>query len=141
MSKWRRRFVARRLDGHHDELWPVVPRSITDADVERAIVMTLEAIPAGATHWSTRSTAQATGMSQTGVSGICRAFGLKPHLRECFKLSPDPLFIEKVWDTAALPEPARGSPRAARGLNVVERWFGELTVKWLRRAPTDRRRS
>jgi transposase len=64
VSKWRRRFVAGRLDGLHDEPRPGVPRSMTDEDVERVIVMTLEATPAGATHWSTRSMAKATGMSR-----------------------------------------------------------------------------
>ena len=78
------------------------PRTISDDDVEAVIVKTLEETPADATHWSTRSMAKATGMSQSAVSRIWRAFGLKPHLAETFKLSPDPLFVEKVRDVVGL---------------------------------------
>jgi transposase len=102
VSKWRARFVTRRLDGLHDEPRPGTPRTITDDDVEAMIVKTLEATPRDATHWSTRSMADATGMSQSAVSRIWRAFGLKPHLVETFKLSPDPQFIEKVRDIVGL---------------------------------------
>jgi transposase len=102
VGKWRGRFARRGLDGLHDEPRPGKPRSISDEDVERVIVKTLEEKPRDATHWSTRSLAQATGMSQTAVSRIWRAFGLKPHQSESFKLSPDPLFIEKVRDIVGL---------------------------------------
>jgi transposase len=102
VGKWRARFVERRLDGLHDEPRPGGPRTITDDDVERVIVKTLEETPRDATHWSTRSLANATGMSQSAVSRIWRAFGLKPHLVEGFKLSPDPLFIDKVRDVVGL---------------------------------------
>jgi transposase len=102
VGKWRGRFAQRGLDGLHDEPRPGKPRSITDEDVERVIVKTLEEQPAGATQWSTRSMAQATGMSQSAVSRIWRAFALKPHQSETFKLSPDPLFIEKVRDIVGL---------------------------------------
>jgi transposase len=102
VSKWRGRFARRRLDGLHDEPRPGKPRTITDDDVERVIVKTLEEQPANATHWSTRSMAAATGMSQTAVSRIWRAFGLKPHQSESFKLSPDPQFIDKVRDIVGL---------------------------------------
>jgi transposase len=102
VNKWRARFVERRLDGLHDEPRPGAPRSITDDDVERVIVKTLEETPRDATHWSTRSMASATGMSQSAVTRIWRAFGLKPHLVDSFKLSPDPLFIEKVRDIVGL---------------------------------------
>ena len=101
VGKWRARFVADRLDGLHDEPRPGGPRTIGDADVERVIVKTLEDTPRDATHWSTRSMAQAAGMSQSAVSRIWRAFGLKPHLVDSFKLSPDPLFIDKVRDVVA----------------------------------------
>ncbi|MGH2884413.1 MAG: IS630 family transposase, partial [Solirubrobacteraceae bacterium] len=90
VGKWRVRFARRGIDGLHDEPRPGKPRSIGDEDVERVIVKTLEEQPINATHWSTRSMAQATGMSQTAVSRIWRAFGLKPHHTETFKLSPDP---------------------------------------------------
>ena len=102
VGKWRSRFVSDRLDGLHDEPRPGGPRSIGDDDVERVIVKTLEETPRDATHWSTRSMAQAAGMSQSAVSRIWRAFGLKPHLVDSFKLSPDPLFIDKVRDIVGL---------------------------------------
>jgi transposase len=102
VGKWRRRFIERRLDGLHDEPRPGAPRSIGDDDVERVIVKTLEETPPNATHWSTRSLANATGMSQSAVSRIWRAFGLKPHQAESFKLSPDPQFIDKVRDIVGL---------------------------------------
>lgn len=102
VGKWRGRFAAHGLDGLHDEPRPGKPRSISDDDVERVIVKTLEATPANATHWSTRSMAAATGMSQSAVSRIWRAFALKPHLVDDFKLSPDPQFIDKVRDVVGL---------------------------------------
>src|SRR5215210_821877 len=102
VGRWRGRFARRRLDGLHDEPRPGKPRSISDEDVERVIVKTLEQRPVDATHWSTRSMAAATGMSQTAVSRIWRAFGLKPHQVETFKLSPDPQFIDKVRDIVGL---------------------------------------
>ena len=102
VGRWRVRFAERGVDGLHDEPRPGKPRSITDADVERVIVKTLEEHPTGATHWSTRSMAAATGMSQTAISRIWRAFGLKPHRTEAFKLSPDPQFIDKVRDIVGL---------------------------------------
>src|SRR3954447_3558425 len=78
VGRWRGRFVRRGLDGLHDEPRPGKPRSIRDEDVERVIVKTLEQQPANATHWSTRSMAAATGMSQSAVSRIWRAFALNP---------------------------------------------------------------
>jgi transposase len=102
VAKWRNRFIDRRLDGLHDDPRLGKPRTITDEDVERVIVKTLEEPLADATHWSTRSMAEAVGMSHTSVSRIWRAFGLKPHLVDSFKLSPDPLFIEKVRDIVGL---------------------------------------
>ena len=102
VAKWRTRFVEHRLDGLHDEPRPGGPRTIGDDDVERVIVKSLEETPRDATHWSTRSMAQAAGMSQSAVSRIWRAFGLKPHLVDSFKLSPDPLFIDKVRDVVGL---------------------------------------
>jgi transposase len=80
VGKWRGRFLKRRLEGLVDEPRPGAPRTITDEQVEQVITKTLEESPADATHWSTRSMAQATGMSQTAIVRIWRAFGLKPHL-------------------------------------------------------------
>src|ERR1700728_4692878 len=101
-GKWRARFVAERLDGLHDEPRPGAPRQIGDDAVEAVIVKTLEETPKDATHWSTRSMAQATGMSQSAVSRIWRAVGLKPHLVNSFKHSPDPQFVDKVRDVVGL---------------------------------------
>jgi transposase len=102
VGKWRRRFLAERLDGLLDEPRPGAPRTIGDADVERVIALTLESAPRDATHWSTRSMAAATGYSQSSISRIWRAFALAPHRSETFKLSTDPLFIEKVRDIVGL---------------------------------------
>ena len=102
VSKWRRRFAERRLDGLADDPRPGPPRKITDAVVEEVVVRTLETAPQGATHWSTRSMAAEVGVSQTAVSQIWRAFGLKPHLIEEFKVSPDPQFAGEVRDIVGL---------------------------------------
>jgi transposase len=102
VGKWRKRFVQRRLEGLTDEPRPGAPRSITDADVERVITRTLESKPANATHWSTRSMATASGLSQRAIVRIWQAFGLQPHRTETFKLSSDPFFVEKVRDVVGL---------------------------------------
>jgi transposase len=102
VGRWRARFVAQRLDGLLDEPRPGAPRTITDEDVERVIARTLENTPRDATHWSTRSMAQAAGLSQSAISRIWRAFALQPHRTETFKLSKDPLFVEKVRDIVGL---------------------------------------
>ena len=102
VGKWRSRFLSDRLDGLLDQPRTGAPRQIGDNEVERLIVATLEQQPHDATHWSTRSMAKRTGMSQSTVSRIWRAFGLQPHRQETFKLSSDPLFIEKVRDIVGL---------------------------------------
>ncbi len=102
VGKWRRRFLAKRLDGLLDEPRPGAPRRISDAAVERALTRTLESAPREATHWSTRSLARVCGLSQSAVSRVWRAFALQPHRTEPFKLSTDPLFIEKVRDIVGL---------------------------------------
>jgi len=102
VGTWRTRFVNDRLEGLYDEPRPGVPRQITDAQIEEVIVRTLETTPRGATHWSTRGMAQATGLSAMTISRVWRAFGLQPHRMETFRLSPDPLLIEKVRDIVGL---------------------------------------
>ena len=118
VGKWRGRFARRGFDGLHDEPRPGKPRSIGDDRIERVIVKTLEEQPSDATHWSTRSMAQATGMSQSAISRIWRAFGLRPHQTESFKLSPDPQFIDKVRDIVGLYS---NPPEAAVVLCVDEK--------------------
>jgi transposase len=102
VGKWRRRFVERGIDGLLDEPRPGAPRTIDDTKVERVIVQTLESQPQGATHWSTRSMARHSGLSTSSVGRIWRAFGLQPHRVETFKLSTDPLFVDKVRDIVGL---------------------------------------
>ena len=102
VGKWRRRFVAKRLEGLLDEPRVGAPRKILDADVERVLTLTLESKPKDSTHWSTRSMAKASGLTQTAVSRVWRAFALQPHRTETFKLSKDPQFIEKVRDIVGL---------------------------------------
>jgi transposase len=99
---WRRRFVERRLDGLVDAPRPGAPRTILDEDVERVMATSLEQTPRDATHWTTRSMAEATGLSQSSISRIWRAFSLQPHRSETFKLSNDPLFVGKVRDIVGL---------------------------------------
>ena len=100
--KWRKRFLERRLDGLVDEPRPGAPRTISDDDVEAVIVRTLEDKPTDATHWSTRDLAAKVGMSASSVGRIWAAFGLKPWLSDTFKLSEDPMFVEKVRDVVGL---------------------------------------
>ncbi len=102
VGKWRARFLRSGVDGLLDEPRPGAPRSITDEEVERVVTLTLGEKPRDATHWSTRSLARRTGLSQSAVSRIWRAFALQPHRSETFKLSSDPLFIEKVRDIVGL---------------------------------------
>jgi transposase len=101
-AKWRSRFAEHRLDGLVDEPRPGRPRTISDAQVEEAIVRTLETTPTDATHWSTRSLAAQLGLSQSAVSRIWRAFGLQPHRSETWRLSRDPQFVDKVRDVVGL---------------------------------------
>jgi transposase len=102
VGKWRRRFVASRLDGLFDEPRPGRPRLVSDADVERIVDTTLHKDPVAATHWSSRMLARQLGVSATSVQRVWRAFGLQPHRAESFSLSKDPLFIEKVRDIVGL---------------------------------------
>lgn len=102
VATWRGRFAEHRLGGLADAPRSGAPRSIGDEAVERLVALTLEEAPRGATHWSTRSMARRAGMSQTAVSRVWRAFGLRPHRAETFKLSSDPAFVEKVRDVVGL---------------------------------------
>jgi transposase len=103
VTKWRARFAEHRLDGLVDEPRPGRPRTVDDAKVEEVIVRALESPPPDrGTHWSTRQMATVAGVSQATVSRVWRAFGLQPHRVEHWKLSKDPLFVEKVRDIVGL---------------------------------------
>src|SRR5688500_14741239 len=102
VGKWRERFARLRADGLLDEPRPGAPRRIGDEQVAALVDRTLSAVPDGATHWSLRSMARASGLSVSTVGRVWRAFGLQPHRAETFKLSTDPLFAEKVRDIVGL---------------------------------------
>ena len=102
VGKWRARFLRARLEGLYDEPRPGAPRQVSDDQIEQVVIQTLESTPRGQTHWSTRELASATGLSRMTISRIWHAFGLQPHRTETFKLSPDPLLIEKVRDIVGL---------------------------------------
>jgi transposase len=102
LGKWRRRFLDQRVEGLRDEPRPGTPRTIDDARIEAVITRTLESQPEDATHWSSRGMARDSGLSVSTVQRIWRAFGLKPHRQETFKLSTDPAFVAKVRDVVGL---------------------------------------
>jgi transposase len=102
VGKWRSRFREARLEGLYDEPRPGAPRKVSDDQVEKVVIQTLESTPRGQTHWSTRGLAKVSGLSRMTISRIWHAFGLQPHRAETFKLSPDPQLIEKVRDIVGL---------------------------------------
>ena len=102
VGKWRERYRIQGMDGLSDDPRPGAPRKITDAQVEEAVTQTLESLPRAATHWSTRSLAEKVGLSQSAVVRIWHSFGLQPHRTGTFKLSTDPLLVEKVRDIVGL---------------------------------------
>ncbi|MGH8698586.1 MAG: IS630 family transposase [Burkholderiales bacterium] len=102
VGRWRRRFLERRLEGLHDEPRPGAPRRISDAVVERVVMLTLETPPSDATHWSTREMGRRLGLSHATVHRIWQAFRLQPHRSTTFRISNDPLFVEKVRDIVGL---------------------------------------
>jgi transposase len=99
---WRIRFAHDRLDGLYDEPRPGAPRQIGDDEIAATVRKTLETRPKGATHWSLRTMAKAVGHSPSTIHRIWQAFGLQPHRSETFKLSSDPLFVEKIRDIVGL---------------------------------------
>lgn len=99
---WRQRFLARGIEGLFDEPRVGAPRQMDDQRIEEVVTQTLETTPEGATHWSTRLLAKKLKLSQSSVSRIWRAFGLKPHRSETFVLSKDPQLVQKVRDIVGL---------------------------------------
>ena len=118
VGRWRKRFVDGGVDALLDEPRCGAPRQIGDEDVERVVRMTLEERPRDATHWSTRSMAAASGLSQSAIVRIWKAFGLQPHRSSTFKLPKDPQFVEKVRDIVGL---YLDPPRKALALCVDEK--------------------
>jgi len=102
VAKWRRCFLERRLDGLVDDPRPGRPASITTDQVEDVVVATLESTPKNPTHWSRANLAERSGLSKSTIGRIWKAFELKPHRTDGFKLSNDPLFVEKVYDVVGL---------------------------------------
>jgi transposase len=117
VGTWRRRFAKKRRDGLDDEPRPGAPRKIGDDKITEVVTKTLETMPQDATHWSRRSMARSSGVSVTSVHRIWGAFGLQPHRVETFKLSTDPMFVEKVRDIVGLyldpPDRARAIVQAS----------------------------
>ncbi len=118
VGKWRRRFCELRLDGLSDDPRPGRPATITAEQVEDVVVATLESTPENATHWSRTKMAERSGLSASTIGRIWRAFDLKPHRADTFKLSNDPLFVEKVYDICGL---YLNPPEAAVVLSVDEK--------------------
>jgi len=118
VGKWRGRFVEHRLDGLTDDDRPGRPASVTAEQVEDVVVATLESVPANATHWSRTKMAERSGLSRSTIGRIWQAFDLKPHRTDGFKMSNDPLFVEKVYDVIGL---YLNPPEAAVVLSVDEK--------------------
>ena len=151
VGKWRSRFVAHRLDGLSDEDRPGRPPTVTAEQVEDVVVATLESTPTNATHWSRAKMAERTGLSKSTIGRIWKAFDLKPHRADGFKLSTDPLFVEKVYDVVGLylnpPEaavvlcvrrevPSSGPVPVPAGLPDDARHAGEAHPRLVRRGTT-----
>src|SRR5271169_3752593 len=124
VGKWRRRFLKDRCDGLLDETRPGRPRTIDDDRIAAVIERTLRTIPIDATHWSIRSMAAETGFSHTTIRRMWVAFGLQPHRSQTFKLSNDPLFVDKVRDIVGL---YLSPPNRALVLSIDEKSFTNLT--------------
>ena len=116
VGKWRRRFCELRLDGLCDDPRPGRPATITTEQVEEVLVATLESRPENATHWSRAKMAKRSGLSESTIGQIWRAFGIQPHRADAFKLSNDPLFVEKVYEIVGLYlDPPDSGGRVERG--------------------------
>ena len=132
VGKWRARFVADRLDGLFDEPRSGRPATVTDQQVEDLVVATLESVPDNATHWTRSKMATRSGLSASTVGRIWRAFGLQPHRTETFKLSTDPLLVEKAYDIGPgtpTPNPSSGPKPPKTSSNPSEDFSLELPAR------------
>jgi transposase len=102
VGRWRKRFIEGRVDALYDEPRVGMPRVYSDEAIDAVVVKTLETLPKGRTHWSTRKMARSAGLSHSTVGRVWRAFGLKPHLTQSFKISPDPQLVAKIRDIVGL---------------------------------------
>lgn len=136
IGKWRRRFAKHRIEGLSDEYRAGRPRTVSDAQVADVITRTLESTPKDAVHWSIRSMAAATGLLHTTIRRIWGAFGLQPHRSETFKLSTDPLFVDKVQDIVAFTWRRRTGPSSCAWTRNPRsrRWIGSSPYCRWRRA-------
>ncbi len=99
VNKWRALCARDRITGLYDKLRPGRPRAVDDERVAELINRTLHTKPVdGSTHESTRRLAAETGIGKSTVTRYLNVFQFKPHRVESFKLSTDPLFIEKLRD-------------------------------------------
>jgi len=128
VSKWRNRFSKRRLNGLIDEDRPGRPPSIAVEQVEAVVVATLEDTPNHATHWSRKQMADRSGLSTSTIGRIWRAFGLKPHLTDTFKLSTDPLVSTRSSTLSRSPQPTRACGGAVRGREGPDPGAGPLAA-------------
>ena len=138
VGKWRVRFIERRLEGFYDEPRVGAPRTISDEEVEAVIVKTLETTPKGETHWSTRTMAAKAGMSHTMIGRIWRTFGLKPHVTESFKMSPDPQLVDKMRDVVGLymnPPTMRSCSRSTRNRRSRRSSARNPSCRWTSGSP------
>src|SRR5215510_3606728 len=129
VGKWRARFLKVRLEGLYDEPRPGAPRKVSDEQVERVVMQTLESTPRGQTHWSTRELAKTAGLSRVTISRIWRAFGLQPHRSDTFKLSPDPAADrESARYCGPVYQPSGSCTSAVRGREEPDSGAGSDTA-------------
>lgn len=103
ITRWRDRYVTDGIPGLlKDRSRPGRKRRIEETKVREVVDRTLQEKPSNATHWSTRTLATVVGLSPASIQRIWKAHGLKPHLVRTFKLSRDPLFVEKLQDVVGL---------------------------------------
>jgi putative transposase len=99
---WRKKWFEQGLVGLYGEARPGRPRTQNETAVAHLLRTVLEKKPTTGTHWTVRSAAAATGLSKSTVGRMLALFGVQPHRSKSFKLSTDPLFVEKVKDIVGL---------------------------------------